>query len=108
MTLMQILLCLVFPPLAVMNKGCGTLLLTTAATCLGWVPGCVAAAYFCWRDNKREAEERERQRVIINITQMVRDPDDINNSVGSAPPIQDAEIVSPPTANVPKLKSDKD
>lgn len=37
------LLCLVFPPLAVIDRGCGTVLIVFALTLAGWVPGAVAA-----------------------------------------------------------------
>lgn len=31
-------LCLLFPPLAVLDRGCGTLLVVSALTLAGWVP----------------------------------------------------------------------
>lgn len=36
-------LCIIFPPLAVLDRGCGTILIVTALTIAGWVPGAVAA-----------------------------------------------------------------
>jgi len=44
------ILCIVFPPLAVIDQGCGALLLTTILWCMGWVPGVIAAILFCTRD----------------------------------------------------------
>lgn len=37
------ILCIVFPPLAVVDRGCGTVVLVLALTIAGWVPGAVAA-----------------------------------------------------------------
>lgn len=37
------LLCILLPPLAVVDKGCGTLLVVTVLTIIGWVPGIIAA-----------------------------------------------------------------
>lgn len=50
MSCLRALLCLVFPPLAVIDKGCGTTLITLALTICGWVPGVIAAILFCTRD----------------------------------------------------------
>ena len=44
------LLCIIFPPLAVVDRGCGAVLITTLLTCGGWVPGVIAAVFF----NKNE------------------------------------------------------
>lgn len=43
MTCFQALLCIVFPPLAVLNRGCGTIIIVSILTCCGWVPGAIAA-----------------------------------------------------------------
>ncbi|NLE52787.1 MAG: YqaE/Pmp3 family membrane protein [Chloroflexi bacterium] len=40
---MRALLCLLFPPLSVIDRGCGTVLIVTALTIAGWVPGVIAA-----------------------------------------------------------------
>lgn len=37
------LLCIVFPPLAVLDRGCGTVIIVLALTIVGWVPGVIAA-----------------------------------------------------------------
>jgi uncharacterized membrane protein YqaE (UPF0057 family) len=39
----RVLLCIIFPPLAVVDKGCGSILIVFILTCLGWVPGVIAA-----------------------------------------------------------------
>lgn len=41
--ILRILLCIIFPPLAVLDKGCGAILAVVFLTCLGWLPGTVAA-----------------------------------------------------------------
>ena len=43
MSCWRVLLCIVFPPLAVIDKGCGSILITTILTLIGWVPGVLAA-----------------------------------------------------------------
>ncbi|MFN8527988.1 MAG: YqaE/Pmp3 family membrane protein [Anaerolineae bacterium] len=40
---LRALLCIVFPPLAVMDRGCGTVVIVLALTLAGWVPGAIAA-----------------------------------------------------------------
>ncbi|MDP6922704.1 MAG: YqaE/Pmp3 family membrane protein [Lutibacter sp.] len=39
----RVLLCILFPPLAVIDKGCGSIVLVLLLTCMGWVPGVIAA-----------------------------------------------------------------
>lgn len=41
------ILCIIFPPLAVLDKGCGSTLLVTALTICGWVPGVIGAILIC-------------------------------------------------------------
>ncbi len=43
MSLGRALLCLLLPPLAVLDRGCGTVLIVLALTVAGWVPGALAA-----------------------------------------------------------------
>lgn len=43
MSLWRVILCIIFPPLAVMDKGCGSVLIVLILTCLGWIPGVIAA-----------------------------------------------------------------
>lgn len=43
MSLLRVLLCILFPPLAVLDKGCGSILITLLLTLCGWVPGVIAA-----------------------------------------------------------------
>jgi uncharacterized membrane protein YqaE (UPF0057 family) len=43
MSLGRAILCILFPPLAVLDRGCGTVVIVLALTLAGWVPGAVAA-----------------------------------------------------------------
>lgn len=43
MSCLQVLLAIIFPPLAVIDRGCGSVLIVFLLTCLGWVPGVLAA-----------------------------------------------------------------
>lgn len=43
---LRALLCLIFPPLAVIDKGCGAMIITLVLTGIGWVPGVIAAIIF--------------------------------------------------------------
>ncbi|MCP4867376.1 MAG: YqaE/Pmp3 family membrane protein [Proteobacteria bacterium] len=51
MGLFRVIIAIVFPPLAVIDKGCGPLLLTFLLTLIGWVPGVIAAILFCTQDD---------------------------------------------------------
>jgi uncharacterized membrane protein YqaE (UPF0057 family) len=43
MSCLQVLLAVIFPPLAVLDRGCGSVLIVFLLTCVGWVPGVIAA-----------------------------------------------------------------
>jgi len=43
MSCFRVALCIIFPPLAVLDKGCGSLVITIILTAAGWVPGVIAA-----------------------------------------------------------------
>jgi uncharacterized membrane protein YqaE (UPF0057 family) len=43
MGLLRAILCIIFPPLAVLDRGCGTILIVTLLTLAGWAPGAIAA-----------------------------------------------------------------
>ncbi len=43
MSCLQVVLCIIFPPLAVIDKGCGSVLIVLLLTFVGWVPGVIAA-----------------------------------------------------------------
>jgi uncharacterized membrane protein YqaE (UPF0057 family) len=37
------IVCIIFPPLAVIDRGCGTVLIVLLLTIAGWIPGVIAA-----------------------------------------------------------------
>ncbi|MBQ6573589.1 MAG: YqaE/Pmp3 family membrane protein [Bacteroidales bacterium] len=43
MSFWRVLLAILFPPLAVIDRGCGSVLITFLLTLCGWVPGVIAA-----------------------------------------------------------------
>ncbi|MEZ7884106.1 MAG: YqaE/Pmp3 family membrane protein [Bacteroidales bacterium] len=43
MSFWRVLLSIIFPPLAVIDKGCGSVLIVFILTCMGWIPGVLAA-----------------------------------------------------------------
>ena len=40
---LRAILCVLLPPLAVIDRGCGTFVIVTILTVLGWLPGVIAA-----------------------------------------------------------------
>jgi uncharacterized membrane protein YqaE (UPF0057 family) len=51
MSCLRVILCLIFPPLAVIDKGCGSIVFVTILTLLGWAPGAIAALIICQGDH---------------------------------------------------------
>ncbi len=43
MSFWRVLLAILFPPLAVIDKGCGSILIVLILTICGWIPGVIAA-----------------------------------------------------------------
>ncbi len=43
MSIWRVLLSILFPPLAVIDKGCGSIIIVLILTICGWVPGVIAA-----------------------------------------------------------------
>jgi uncharacterized membrane protein YqaE (UPF0057 family) len=43
MSLFRVLLSIIFPPLAVVDKGCGSFVIVTLLTIAGWIPGVIGA-----------------------------------------------------------------
>ncbi len=43
MSFFRVLLSILFPPLAVIDQGCGSILIVFILTICGWVPGVIAA-----------------------------------------------------------------
>jgi len=42
MSLIRVILAILFPPLAVFDRGCGSMLIVFLLTCFGWIPGVIA------------------------------------------------------------------
>lgn len=43
MSLIRVILSIIFPPLAVIDKGCGSVLIVFILTLCGWIPGVIDA-----------------------------------------------------------------
>ncbi len=50
MSLLRALVCIFLPPLAVLDKGCGSILLVCVLTLVGWIPGIIGALVICTRE----------------------------------------------------------
>jgi uncharacterized membrane protein YqaE (UPF0057 family) len=53
MSLFRVLLSIFFPPLAVIDQGCGSIVVVFLLTLCGWVPGVIAALIILNRGNRR-------------------------------------------------------
>ena len=43
MSFLRVILSIIFPPLAIFDRGCGSMLIVFLLTLCGWVPGVIAA-----------------------------------------------------------------
>ena len=43
----RVIFCIILPPLAVLDKGCGSILIVSLLSLCGWVPGVIAALVIC-------------------------------------------------------------
>ncbi len=43
MSLLRVILAIIFPPLSVIDKGCGSVVIVFILTLAGWIPGVIAA-----------------------------------------------------------------
>ena len=50
MSLFRVLLSIIFPPLAVVDKGCGSVLIVLLLTIAGWSPGVIGALVILNKD----------------------------------------------------------
>lgn len=50
--IIRLILCWIFPPLAVFDKGCGAIAMVFILTLLGWLPGAIVAMLMCLADKK--------------------------------------------------------
>lgn len=46
MSIFRVFIAILFPPLAVIDKGCGAILIVLLLTLAGWVPGVLGAILF--------------------------------------------------------------
>lgn len=51
MSCLQVILSILFPPLAVYDRGCGSMLIVFLLTLCGWVPGVIAALIILNKNN---------------------------------------------------------
>ena len=51
MSFLRVLLSILFPPLAVIDRGCGSMLIVFLLTLCGWVPGVIAALIILNKNN---------------------------------------------------------
>ncbi len=49
-TVVRVILCFIFPPLAVIDKGCGIMLLVFLLCFLGWLPATIVALILALND----------------------------------------------------------
>lgn len=52
MSFVRTLFAIIFPPIAVYDKGCGPILLVFLLTIAGWVPGVLAALFIIYKDKE--------------------------------------------------------
>lgn len=45
MSLIRVIFSIIFPPLAVIDKGCGSILIVFILTLCGWIPGVIGALF---------------------------------------------------------------
>ena len=50
MSCLRVLLAIIFPPLSVIDKGCGSFLIVLILTAIGWVPGVIVALIILNKD----------------------------------------------------------
>ena len=56
MSVFRVILSIIFPPPAVLDKGCGSVLIVTLLTLAGWIPGVIGALVSL--NNKNTVAER--------------------------------------------------
>ena len=52
MSCTQVILALIFPPLAVMDRGCGSMTIVLLLTLCGWIPGVIGALIILNKENE--------------------------------------------------------
>lgn len=51
MSLFRVILSIIFPPLAVYDKGCGSIVIVFILTLAGWIPGVIGALVILNKEN---------------------------------------------------------
>jgi len=51
MSFLRVLLAILFPPLSVIDRGCGSVLIVLLLTICGWVPGVIGALVILNKNN---------------------------------------------------------
>ena len=59
MSCLRVILAILFPPLAVIDYGCGSVLIVFLLTLCGWVPGVIGALIIL--NNTTKADERDEE-----------------------------------------------
>jgi len=50
MSLLRAIICVILPPLAVIDKGCGSFFIVLLLTLAGWIPGVIGALIICKKE----------------------------------------------------------
>jgi uncharacterized membrane protein YqaE (UPF0057 family) len=103
MNLFKMALAVLMPPLAVWDKGCGTVLLVSLLTLLLWIPGAVAAMIIIVRDMQRTSPSslaQTRSTGIFNAAQDLK-----GQPLGSSSPNAPFDP-APPFASSPAASAD--
>lgn len=56
------ILCIIFPPLAVVDRGCGVLLIVFVLTLVGWIPGVLAALFFNMQTDEGQRKRKRKRK----------------------------------------------
>ena len=54
MGILRAIICILLSPAAVLDKGCGSILIVTVLWLLGWIPGIIAALVICMQPQKED------------------------------------------------------
>ncbi|GIL11741.1 MAG: hypothetical protein BroJett038_04610 [Chloroflexota bacterium] len=67
MSLWRIIMALIFPPFAVIDKGCGAIVLVFLLTMAGWLPGVAAALFFAYLDSQNGGRRPDRNLRYVQV-----------------------------------------
>lgn len=66
MSCFRVFLSIIFPPLAVLDKGCGSVLIVTILTFAGWIPGVIGALVILNNSNKPSVPYNNQPQYPVN------------------------------------------